>query len=238
MEKIHQKDLSGKLLQVWNERNASATPEAPAKRMIVAIAGAPGSGKSTLAQFLCNELNTVISNSGATAAETVVLPMDGYHFDNDIIEAVGLLARKGSPETFDVTGFTNVIQRIRQLPYSPANKADESDRISGIAVPVFDRQLDLARAGAELIKPEHAIVLVEGNYLLLRQSPWAQLRPLFDLSIFLEVPMKVLEKRLIKRWLEHDHTEDEARARAQSNDLPNARTVIEYSAVADFVLSY
>lgn len=238
MEKIELQELLSKLLATWQRHNAVEYSDSPGQRLIVAIAGAPASGKSTLAQWLCRELNLRLSPNPSVPVDiAVVIPMDGYHFDNAIIDAVGLLQRKGSPETFDVSGFSNTLQRIRQLPYKSATEKTPSDLASGIAVPVFDRKLDLARAGAEMIKLQHGIVLVEGNYLLLNEMPWSQLKPLFDLSIFLQVPMNVLEQRLIARWLAHDHSEEEARDRAAGNDLPNARRVLENSEQADLQLT-
>tara|TARA_R100000365_G_C2732570_1_gene62542 strand:+ start:72 stop:323 length:252 start_codon:yes stop_codon:yes gene_type:complete len=72
-------------------------------------------------------------------------------------------------------------------------------------------------------------VLVEGNYLLLNQSPWNQLAGLFDLTLFIDTPLAVLEKRLVQRWLDHGHDQPSARQKALDNDIPNARTVAEYS---------
>ena len=56
-------------------------------RKLIAIAGAPGSGKSTLAEELAHQL-------GPTAA---VMPMDGFHLDNDALHAMDLFHRKGAP---------------------------------------------------------------------------------------------------------------------------------------------
>jgi pantothenate kinase len=41
-----------------------------------------------------------------------------------------------------------------------------------MAIPVFDRVLDLARAGGRIIAPEHRFLIAEGNYLLLDEGPW------------------------------------------------------------------
>ena len=100
--------------------------------------------------------------------------MDGYHFDNAVLAERGLLPRKGAPETFDVDGLARDLARIR------AGARD-------VAVPVFDRGLDLARAGARVIRPGHALVLVEGNYLLLDAAPWSALAAFFDRTLFIEV---------------------------------------------------
>jgi pantothenate kinase len=186
------------------------------ERLVVAIAGAPGSGKSTLAEKLRDD----IAESGETVA---VVPMDGFHFDNRVLEERGLLPRKGAPETFDVAGFRHLLGRIA---------AREPD----IAIPVFDRSIEIARAGAAIIAAETHIILVEGNYLLLDEQPWTGLQPLFDLTVWLDVPMEELERRLIRRWLKHGFAGGAARHKALSNDIPNAERVTARSRVADAVL--
>ena len=80
------------------------------------------------------------------------------------------------------------------------------------------------------------ILLIEGNYLLLKTEPWARLKSLFDLTVFLPVPMPVLEERLIQRWLEHGLALAEAKARARGNDIPNAKLVMAGSDEADWNL--
>jgi pantothenate kinase len=186
------------------------------ERLVVAIAGAPGSGKSTLAEKLRDD----IAESGETVA---VVPMDGFHFDNRVLEERGLLPRKGAPETFDVAGFRHLLGRIA---------AREPD----IAIPVFDRSIEIARAGAAIIAAETHIILVEGNYLLLDEQPWTGLQPLFDLTVWLDVPMEELERRLIRRWLKHGFAGGAARHKALSNDITNAERVTARSRVADAVL--
>ncbi len=188
-----------------------------ASRFVVAIAGPPGAGKSTLAESLLADLNAKMPGS------TALMPMDGFHFDNCIIEPLGLLSRKGAPQTFDAQGYLAALARIR------AGDAE-------VAVPVFDRAMDLARAGAAIIGKQHRIVLVEGNYLLLDEAPWREGAALFDLTVFLRVPQPVLEERLVQRWLDHGLAPDAARERALSNDIPNALAVLSKSLCADIVI--
>lgn len=187
------------------------------RRMVVAIAGAPGAGKSTLAEALCLRLNQ------RRAGVAAVMQMDGYHLDNAILDARGLRARKGSPPTFDVDGLARDLARVRA--------ADKP-----VILPVFDRDLDLARAGAREVGPEVPVILIEGNYLLLDQSPWRALAPMFDMTVFVEVPEAELERRLIARWRHHGHDPDAARARALGNDIPNARLVATQSRPADITI--
>jgi len=178
-------------------------------RYLVAIAGPPGAGKSTLAGDIAVALDKRdISNS--------VVPMDGFHLDNVLLDEAGLRHRKGSAATFDALGFLHLIQRL-------AAHQEE------VIVPIFDRDQDQAIAGCRRVKMSDRVVLVEGNYLLLDESPWAALREFWALVVYIDPGFEVLEKRLIERWIRHDHDEETARERALQNDLPNARHVIEQS---------
>ncbi|HCL67395.1 MAG TPA: nucleoside/nucleotide kinase family protein [Rhizobium sp.] len=185
-------------------------------RFLVAIAGPPGSGKSTLAELLAEILT-------ARGELSVVLPMDGFHMDNTVLAEKGLLARKGAPETFDVRGFVDILRAVR----------------SGgeVLVPVFDRSREIAIAAARSIAPRHRIVLIEGNYLLLDEEPWTSLEGLFDLSILIAPPEKVLADRLVARWRRFGLDAAEITAKVEGNDLPNGRIVLAKSRPADLVIS-
>ncbi|ANG64532.1 hypothetical protein A8C75_20030 [Marinobacterium aestuarii] len=185
------------------------------RRTLVALSGAPASGKSTLAQ----QLTTAINAQHPCAA---LVPMDGFHLDNAILQQRGLQSRKGAPETFDASGFLHLIQRLATEPE--------------VFVPLFDRNRDIAIAGAARIGPEHSILIVEGNYLLLDEQPWSQLRSYWDLSIRLDVPLAILEARLIERWRDQGLAEPAARQRALGNDIPNARRIIQQALPADLTL--
>jgi pantothenate kinase len=103
-------------------------------------------------------------------------------------------------------------------------------------VPVFDRSIEIARAGARLIARRARVVIVEGNWLLLPEPPWGGLAPLFDLTALVAVPQPVLRARLTARWEGHGLSPDEVRARVEGNDLPNAARVVAESAPADFLI--
>ncbi|WP_238364584.1 nucleoside/nucleotide kinase family protein [Mesobacterium pallidum] len=180
-------------------------------RQLIAFAGPPGAGKSTLAEDLVARLGP----------EAAVVPMDGFHLDNVLLDARGLRPRKGAPQTFDAAGISHAIRRLRGEDH--------------VILPAFDRTLDKAIAGVVEIGPAQRLCLVEGNYLLSTDGPWAGLAPLFDLRVALDVPMDVLESRLVQRWLDHGMDPDAARARAEGNDLPNARFVRETMGPVDLV---
>ena len=182
-------------------------------RVLIAIAGAPGAGKSTLAEALVDRL-------GAQAA---LVPMDGFHLDNAILDARGRRFAKGSPDTFDAAGFEALLLRLKAG--------------GEVIVPVFDRDLDLSRGSARVVPPDARIIVAEGNYLLLRDAPWDRLRDLWDLTVFLDVPQDELERRLIARWHHYGLSDADARRRAFDNDIPNARTVTGRSFAAEIVIA-
>ncbi|WP_192035095.1 nucleoside triphosphate hydrolase [Halomonas sp. YLGW01] len=190
------------------------------KRILIAIAGPPGSGKSTLAKDVVERLNAT-SGSESRAA---LLPMDGFHLDNDILAAQGMLARKGAPETFDAQGLVRLVRRIR------TGGAD-------IPYPLFDRALDRSLPEAGLLKADTPIVVIEGNYLLLDAPPWQELAELFDASVFLAPPIETLEERLIERWLSFGFSPEAAVEKAKGNDLKNASIVLDNSRKADLLLT-
>ena len=203
-------------------------------RILVAIAGAPASGKSTQAAWLSEQLNE--KHETRTSQISIVVPMDGFHLDNVILQRDDLLARKGSPVTFDATGLWHLLSRIRQMDTDQGSGGEAATPDSSVAFPVFDRKLDLSRAAGDRVLIEHRCIIVEGNYLLLEQHPWTLLRDLFDITVMFDVPEEVLKERLTERWLSHGESLKKARSRVENNDLPNARTVIAHSADADFLI--
>ena len=200
------------VVQIYNEL---LSVDHKNERILVGIAGAPGAGKSTLSQALSTKLN----KSEHVAA---VIPMDGYHLDDSLLEDLGLLKRKGAPETFDFAGFKHLLLRIKN--------EDE------VVYPVFDREREISIAGAGILKKNIRIVIVEGNYLLFDEEPWSCLSKLWDYSVFLDVELKVLEQRLIDRWLDHGFSRAEAQQKALGNDIQNSKRVIASRIQADRII--
>jgi fructokinase len=186
------------------------------QRRIVAIVGPPGSGKSTIAKALV----PLVAQAGFIAQ---VVPMDGFHLDNSILLDRNLMDVKGSPGTFDVRGFAELISRL-------GNKLE-------IIFPIFDRDKDLAIAGAGFVSEECDLVLVEGNYLLLDAPFWRDLWKYWDFSVFLDVEPKLLRERLMQRWLDQGLSSDQAKKRVTDNDLVNLKTVVLSSSVADLTFN-
>ncbi len=188
-----------------------------ASRFLLGIAGPPAAGKSTIAEAVAENLRVL----GESA---VVVPMDGFHYDDAVLERLGLRSRKGSPPTFDCAGFEVLLKRL---------KLCEPD----VAIPVFDRSLELSRAAAELVSADTKYLIIEGNYLLLNYAPWVNLPPLFDMTVLLDVPIEELDRRMVARWAHFGREKQVARDWIDSNDMPNIRHVLEHSNVADIRLT-
>ncbi|MBB3962934.1 nucleoside/nucleotide kinase family protein [Rhizobium metallidurans] len=184
------------------------------RRVLVAIAGAPGSGKSTLAEKVVQGLEDNRINAA-------LFPMDGYHYDDIVLEKMGRRPFKGAIDTFDAHGFRRMLERL---------KANEDDVV---AVPVFDRSIEIARAGGSLIPQATEIIVCEGNYLLSRQAPWDRLKPIFDFTVFVDVSEDNLRKRLQHRWRSYGLDPKEINRKVEENDLPNGLAIISGSAEPD-----
>lgn len=182
------------------------------QRFIVGVAGPPASGKSTLAETL----HESIENS-------VVVPMDGFHLPNDVLEQKGILHRKGAHFTFDAAGFVQLISSIKNV-----------DNL--VEVPEFDRSQDKVVFNGLTVSSDNKIVFVEGNYLLLNEAPWSALSPMFDLSVCISPQLDEIERRLLNRWLDHGYSEPDALKKVQANDLPNAEYILDNSTPADITI--
>ena len=180
--------------------------------LAIGIAGAPGSGKSTFAETLAEKLGS----------KACVIPMDGFHMDNEKLMVNGTFDIKGAPETFERERFALLIDGL---------KSGEMK-----SYPTFDRAADQVVPDGGQVPGDVSILLFEGNYLLFDEEGWVDLAAKWDASIWLDVPMDVLEKRLVQRWLDHGLPQDQALKRAQSNDLVNAARVASKALPSTFVI--
>lgn len=182
-------------------------------RRLLGVAGAPGAGKSTLVEALARGLG----------GRAVVVPMDGFHLDDAVLDALGRRDRKGAPDTFDAAGYVHLLRRLRA--------ADEDV----VYAPVFRREQELAVAGALAVPREVPLVVTEGNYLL-AGGAFAPVRELLDEAWFLDVDPVLRRCRLVARHVRYGRSPEAAERWVASSDDPNAVLVEATRDRADLVL--
>jgi pantothenate kinase len=184
-----------------------------ARRALLGLTGLPGAGKSQLAR----ELSAAVEGS-------VVVPMDGFHRTTAELAAHGWVEERGTPRTFDADAYVAVLRELR------AGRA--------VRAPAFDRSREEPVPDAIDVPAGVRLVITEGNYLLLDEPPWSDIRALLDEVWFVEVPEPVRVQRLIARHVEYGRAPDEARDRVLSgSDAANARLVAATRLRADLVVA-
>lgn len=183
-------------------------------RALLGIAGAPGAGKSTLAAQLVSALGP---------ATAVVVPMDGFHLDDTVLEPLGLRDRKGAPDTFDAAGYAHLLTRLRE-------RTDEV-----VYAPVFRREQEQSVAGALPVPANVPLVVTEGNYLL-AGGAFAPVRSLLDETWFLDLDPVLRRERLVARHVRHGRSPHAAELWVAASDDRNAALVEATRARADLVV--
>jgi len=196
---------------------AAALPRG--RRALLGITGSPGAGKTTLAVALLSALRARL---GADAVAHV--PMDGFHLADVALRGLGLLDRKGAPETFDAAGYVALLRRLRD------GSGDT------VYAPLFERDLEQPLAGALPVPPAARIVLTEGNYLLLDEGRWRDVRAALDEVWFCELRPDVRLERLVARHVAFGKEPERARAWVAAVDEANAALIEATRDRADLVV--
>jgi pantothenate kinase len=184
------------------------------ERRIVGIAGKPGVGKTTYALRLV----------AASRVPAAYVPMDGFHLADVTLTGLGILDRKGAPETFDAWGYAALLRRLR----------DERDHV--VYAPGFERDLEQPVAGALAVPPRAQLVVTEGNYLLLDRPEWHAVRAELDEVLHLETDETVRRERLIARHVAFGKSPAEAQAWVTRVDDANAALVAATAGSADRIV--
>ncbi|XP_039840131.1 putative uridine kinase C227.14 isoform X2 [Panicum virgatum] len=168
-------------------------------KYIVGLAGPPGAGKSTVASEVVRRVNMLWSQkhakgSGAllpTEEIAAMLPMDGFHLYRAQLDAMEdpkeAHARRGAPWTFNPSLFLKCLQTLRTE--------------GSVYAPSFDHGAGDPVENDIFVKPQHKIVIVEGNYLLLEEDVWRDIRDLFDEKWFIDIDIDVSMQRVLKRHI-------------------------------------
>lgn len=183
------------------------------QRLVVFLAAPPGTGKSTLALLL-----EKLSMTDPALEPVQAIGLDGFHYPEDYIRThtvrldgrdVPMRAVKGCPETFDVEHLLEKLQQIHE---------------EDCRWPIYDRTVhDVIE---DVTKVRRAIILLEGNWLLLGEERWQQVRTYADYSLFICAEPADLRERLIARKMAGGMTRAEAEAFYQGSDRPNVQRVL------------
>ena len=186
-------------------------------RTILGIVGAPGSGKSTFAAWIQQQFGP---------GSAVVVPMDGFHLGNAIIDGTPLRTRKGAMDTFDAGGYLSLLRRLV--------RRDESV----VYAPEFRRTIDEPVAASIAIPAEVPLVITEGNYLLAEQEPWKEVRAQLDEVWFVDTPPALRLSRLVARHVEFGMEPGAAQAWAEGPDETNAVLIQATRPAADRIIPW
>lgn len=145
----------------------------PGGARVVTVAGPVAVGKSTLAADLAGRLR-----AGGTTVE--VLSTDGFLFPNAVLEARGLLDRKGRAETYDLDRLDALVAAAR---------AGEPT----LSAPMYSHQrYDVLDEPVELACPD--VLVVEGVVALQRRFG--------DLGIYVDAALEDVEAWFVARMHE------------------------------------
>lgn len=192
----------------------------PRSRIIIGIAGVPGAGKSTLATRLVDAINMQVA-----AGTAVVLGMDGFHLSKAQLRQMPnpdeAFARRGAPWTFDVDGFVQTLQQVRD-----GQTTTWPDFAHDVGDPVAD---------AFVVPASTRLIVVEGLYLLLAQDGWRDVKALLDEAWYLNTPMDIALERLARRHMQAwGFSRAQAQQRIDSSDGLNATLVAASATRADW----
>lgn len=208
-------DICERVLELYHEKQRTQ----PGKRLLISLAGFPGSGKTTLASNIPKEVTKSV--------KCQVLPQDGFHLYRkqlgELTNAQEAIIRRGAPFTFNVDAFVALLSRLN----------DPS--VDVIKAPSFDHELKDPIEDDIIIDAETRIVIVEGNYVSLKDKVWNEISNFVDETWFCETPLDIVRDRLIHRHLLSKVSENvkEAEERADGSDLMNALYILENSKEVD-----
>ena len=186
----------------------------PGRRALLGICGPPGVGKSTLAAAIVEHV----------PVKAALVGMDSFHLSLARLTELGSRDRMGAIDTFDASGFVALVQRLRDSPGEI------------IYAPEFRRDLEISIAAAVPVEPDVQLVVIEGNYLLVQEQPWAKLPVEFDEIWYCERDDSARIADLIARHRAFGKSAEDAQRWVLESDQPNAELVETTRSRADLIV--
>ncbi|MBE9913574.1 type I pantothenate kinase [Paenibacillus donghaensis] len=170
-------------MQLQSKMNSffnTPTPKAP---FVIGIAGSVAVGKSTAARLLQTLLSRWPEHSKVDLVTT-----DGFLYPNDVLEAKGIMNRKGFPESYDINKLMHFISSVKSG--EPA-----------LHVPVYSHlTYDVLNDRTQLVdQPD--ILIVEGiNVLQVNTQEPTFVSDFFDFSIYIDADEHDIRNWYIERF--------------------------------------
>ena len=199
---------------------ALADAAADGRRRVLGISGAPGAGKTTLVLALL----AAVAADPRLAGRVAHVPMDGYHLPNAELDRLGRRDRKGAPDTFDVAAYAATLATARSLPRAR------------LLAPSFDHGVGEPEPDSIEVGEGADLVVTEGNYLLVPDGGWPDVRAQLDEVWFCDLGDEQRRLRLVERHVAAGREPDDAEAWVDRSDEANARLVVTGRDEADLVL--
>ena len=201
-------------------RRMSKMQQKLGRRMIIFLAAPPGVGKSTLTLLL-----EQLSNTDEELVPLQALGLDGFHYPNTYLNThsveregklIPMSSIKGSPETFSVDKLIGKLTDIRK---------------NDVRWPIYDRSIhDIVE---EIVTVRKNLIILEGNWLLLGEDRWQNVRSFADYSLFISADPADLKERLIRRKMAGGSTMEAAKKFYQKSDKLNVERCLKKSWPAD-----
>lgn len=150
---------------------------------VIGIAGSVAVGKSTLARLLRSLLSQYYKH-----LKVDMITTDGFLYPNHVLEARGIMNRKGFPESYD----------MRQLV---TFMADVKSGLPHIQVPIYSHDIYDIVPGRHQIIDRPDILIVEGiNTLQLPPSEKIYASDFFDFGFYVDAEPQNIEKWYLSRF--------------------------------------
>ena len=205
-------------------RKLTAIQKDKGRRILVMLAAPPGSGKSCLLCFLEH-----LTQEHEDLGRIQTIGMDGFHRRQEYLishsvlrdgEEIPMVKIKGAPVTFDLEHLTKSVKKVA------------AGEVCGW--PVYDRLLHNPIENALTVSGE--IVILEGNYLLLNEPGWSELKNDADYTISISAEEDFLRERLIDRRIKTGVDPEAAVQFVDFSDMPNVRLCLQKPMAADLQL--